>query len=297
MPIGNPGRDFENIVANVKEFENIEQSELFLVIDSPDCPEANALSRIYSESQNVTVLRGSWGNPGSARNFGKEKSSGEWISFIDSDDYIDFRNYYQMVLEGNSNGAELILGKYQVINENGIIVDSTEVISHHSLAKSIARNPGIWRLSFKRNLVDEIDFPGLRMAEDQVFLARSRFWEREIWISDFLVYTYRKNILGQLTRNQDAISDLLEAQEITLGLLFKERPNSAGSRILSVVFTNQLLTSLKHLGLRGFASLRKTFRKESGTIRLLRIGTRLGLTMLVEMVYKSKRLRKAGSNQ
>jgi glycosyltransferase involved in cell wall biosynthesis len=296
MPIGNPGRDFDNIVANVKEFEKIDQSELILVIDSSDCPEANALNEIYSDNRKIKVLFSSCLNPGGARNMGKEHSTGEWISFIDSDDWIDFKNYYLLVVEGNSARADLALGRYRIINEDGAILDSSECISKQCITKSIARNPGIWRMSFKRNLVDEIDFPSLRMAEDQIFLARFRFWERDIWVSELVVYTYRRNIGGQLTRNKAAISDLLKAQEITLDLLFKERLNSLGRGIIAIIVINQFLTSLKHLGLRGFGPFRKTFRKESLTIRRLRIGARLGWTMLVEMVYKSKKLRKAGSN-
>jgi glycosyltransferase involved in cell wall biosynthesis len=296
MPIGNPARDFDNIVASVKEFQSIDQSELILVIDSPDCPEASALSKIFSHKENVTVLHSSCGNPGGARNLGKEHSIGEWISFIDSDDSIDFKNYYQLVVEGSLAGAELTLGRYQLIKEAEVILDSKENISEHCVAKCIARNPGIWRMSFKRNLIEDIDFPNLRMAEDQIFLARLRFWERDIWISDFLVYTYRRNIVGQLTRSQDAISDLLKAQEMTLGLLFREPLKSDGSRILAIVFINQLLTSVRHLGLRSFAPLQRTFKRESGTIRLLRISARLAFTMPEEILYKSKRLRKAGAN-
>lgn len=296
MPIGNPGRDFDNIVANVKEFESLDQSELILVIDAPDCPEARALSDIYSHKKNLTVLHSSCGNPGGARNLGKKHSTGEWISFIDSDDSIDFKNYYQLVVEGNLAGAELALGRYQLIKEAEITLDSKEYLSSHCVAKCIARNPGIWRMSFKRNLIEDINFPSLRMAEDQIFLARLRFWECDIWISDFLVYTYRRNIVGQLTRSQDAISDLLKAQEMTLGLLFKEPPKSVGSGILATVFINQLLTSVRHLGLRSFEPLRRTFKTESGTIRLLQIGTRLGLTMLSEVIYKTKNLKNGSKN-
>lgn len=296
MPIGNPGRDFDNVVANVKEFESIHQSELILVIDSPDCPEVNELSKISSGNPNVIVLHSFSRNPGSARNLGKERSTGEWVSFIDSDDSTDFKNYFEMVVEGSLAGAELVLGKYRLVNETGSIINLKEHFSEKCIAKSIARNLGIWRMSFKRNLVEEVDFPSLRMAEDQIFLARLRFWERNIWISEFLVYTYRRNIIGQLTRNQAAISDLLKAQEITLDLLFKERPKSVGSGILAIAVINQLLTSLKHFGARGFWPLRKISRKERGTIRILGISARLGLTMLTEMAYKAKKLRKVGSN-
>lgn len=292
MPIGNPGRDFDNILANVKEFETLDQCELILVIDAPACSEADELTSIYSKNHKVTVLQISCGNPGGARNLGKKHSVGEWITFIDSDDLIEFKNFYQLVVEGSLAGAELTLGKYRSINEGGFIHDSKEYDSEYGIAKSIARNPGIWRMSFKRNLVEEIDFPNLRMAEDQVFLARLRFWERNIWASDFLVYTYRRNILGQLTRNMDAISDILQAQAITLDLYVNERPKSVGSRILATVVVNQLLTSFRHLGLRGLVPLRQIYRTEIGLVQALGISARLSSVMLEEILHKARKVRK-----
>ena len=296
MPIGNLEREFDNIVANVSEFEKIDQSELILVIDSGEHPKASILSEMYSENQCVIVLQGCYGNPGDSRNFGKEHSNGEWISFIDSDDVIDFRNYYQLVVEGNLAGAEIIFGRYREINEDGIVTDPKESISYQNIAKSIARNPGIWRLSFKRNLVDKSNFPGLRMAEDQIFLARVRFWEHNIWISHLLVYTYRRNISGQLTRSIEAISDLLRAQEITLGLYLNEQDKSSGSQILAIMVVNQLITSLKYLGLQGLVPLRKIYKTEIGLVRVLRITARLSWIILGEILHKTRKMKKVSKS-
>ena len=293
MPIGNPRRDLDNVIANVREFEKINQAELILVIDSPQCPEVSLLSKAFSENKNVIVLQCSLGNPGAARNLGKKHSNGEWVSFIDSDDSVDFKNYYQMVVEGNSTGSEIVIGKYRVIDDTGIVRDAMEDISHQSVARSIARNPGIWRLSFKRYLVDGIDFPGLRMAEDQVFLARLRFWERDISVSQLVVYTYRRNIPGQLTRSKDAISDLTHAQEITLNLYINEPPKSVGSRILATVVIKQLMTSLKHLRLQGLVPLRGIYRVEGGIFQALRWSARLSSTLLAEILYKTNEIKKA----
>lgn len=293
MPIGNPRRDLDNIIANVREFEKINQAELILVIDSPRCPETSLLSKAFSENRNVIVLQCSLGNPGAARNLGKEHSNGEWLSFVDSDDSVDFKNYYQMVLEGNYTGSEIVIGKYRIIDDSGIVRDVIEDISHQSVARSIARNPGIWRLSFKRNLVDGIHFPSLRMAEDQVFLARLRFWERNISVSQLVVYTYRQNIPGQLTRSKDAISDLIQAQEITLTLYLNEQPKSVGSQILATVVINQFMTSLKHLRLQGLVPLRGIYRAEGGIFQALRLSARLSRTLLTEILDKTNKIKKA----
>jgi glycosyltransferase involved in cell wall biosynthesis len=287
MPIGNPERDYENIVANIAEFEKTHHSELILVIDAFAGPKANRLKRDYSVSESIIVHQGHFGSPGAARNFGKNLATGDWISFIDSDDKIDFANFFQMVSDGNSCGADLSIGNYEVVYDYGIIKKSSEVIDHGNVFRIIARNPGIWRMSFKCSVAKQIDFPNLRMAEDQIFLARFRFWDRKVSISNLEVYTYRKNVPGQLTRNQEAISDLLQAQVFVIDQFFNESSKEKGSRILARIVVNQILTSIRYLGIQAVFPLGRAIRKQRGLIRVTHLTCRLGCTLFAEILYKT----------
>lgn len=288
MPIGNPERDYENIVANIAGFEKTHGAELILVIDAFAGPKANRLMLDYSVNESIIVHKGYFGNPGGARNFGKNLATGDWISFIDSDDKIDFTNFFQMVFDGNSCGADLCIGNYEVVSNYGISTKSSEVIDNGNVYRIIARNPGIWRMSFRGSLAKQIDFPNLRMAEDQIFLARYRFWDRKVSISNLEVYTYRKNIAGQLTRNQEAISDLLQAQVIVIDQFFNESSKDKGSRILAKIVINQFLTSMRYLGLQAVFPLGRAIRKQKGLIRVTQLTYRLGCTLLAEILHKTQ---------
>ncbi len=293
MPIGNPERDYDNIHSIVSDFEKIGQSELILVIDAFRTPSVDQIIKNFSGKSHVIVLHSFFGNPGAARNFGKNHATGEWISFIDSDDKIDFTNYLKMVLDGIAHGAELSMGNFGIITRDGKRDYPAAGVEYKNVLKIVARNPGIWRMSFKSSLVKEIEFPSLRMAEDQIFLARFRFWDRKIFISNLEVYTYRRNVEGQLTRNRDAISDLLHAQTIVLDQFLQESLKFTGSRVLARIAVSQILSSLRHLGFQGFIPLWKAIRKVNGIIRALRLGNRLGCMLLIEIQYRIYKIIRA----
>lgn len=78
-----------------QSYKNI---EIILVDDgSPDnCPEiCDDLSSKYS---NITVIHKKNGGLSSARNAGLEKCNGRYISFVDSDDFID-KNFINRLYE------------------------------------------------------------------------------------------------------------------------------------------------------------------------------------------------------
>lgn len=50
-----------------------------------------------------------------ARNIGLDNATGEWIAFVDSDDYIDKNMYEEMLLAANSSGAEIVLSGLDII--------------------------------------------------------------------------------------------------------------------------------------------------------------------------------------
>lgn len=291
MPIGNLDRDYENISTNISEFASVDGSELILVVDSPPTKRLEVFLETASTRDNLLIISGQFGNPGAPRNLGMDNASGKWLSFIDSDDKTDFINFVEMIKEADNLNKDLVIGNYMI--ENNGILSRPENIQDHSadVWQHLARNPGIWRMGFKHTELHGVRFPEYRMGEDQVFLVRLRFWNISTHISSRNVYIYRKNIVGQLTTDKLAIRDLSQAQTQTLVELMSGKNKPKDATILSVMLTNQLLTSIRRLGFRGVVLSCRILYKSTNGMKTPRTLLLLFSTISSEIFIKIRRLR------
>lgn len=155
VPVYNAEKSIRKCVDSI-----ISQSLLnweLLLIDDGSTDSSYMLCKEYeNQDSRITVFHKANGGVSSARNFGITKSKGEWITFIDSDDWIEvdyFRNFsfdYDLSLQGyyygdtpisyeeaivySNPGAEYLHRKYvygpycklfksRIIHENSILFD------------------------------------------------------------------------------------------------------------------------------------------------------------------------------
>ena len=83
-------------------YENLE----ILLIDDGSTDETPALcDRLATEDERIRVFHKKNGGPSSARNFGLQQAVGEYVGFVDSDDYVD-ADMYERLRRGESLTAQ-----------------------------------------------------------------------------------------------------------------------------------------------------------------------------------------------
>jgi glycosyltransferase involved in cell wall biosynthesis len=194
-------------------------------------------------SSSHQLLEGVFGNPGSARNAGCEMANGDWIAFWDADDVVNPRAIESLIEDSESNGARIAIGNFKVIQEN--CEDKTFPLSNGDPAE-ISKMPGIWRFIFKREVIKDIEFPPLRMGEDQIFLLRSKIYDQKIEIGKASTYSYFKGNQGQLTTEQDSVSDLKQVREFTKEMATSFRGKNRNLAIRFLI--RQTLSLRKYVG-------------------------------------------------
>ena len=156
------------------------QLEIILIDDgSPDrCGEI--CDRYASQDSRIQVIHQSNAGLSAARNAGMDIATGEYISFIDSDDYID-PHFYEKLLEGFKEYPEVKVTSCQVFkNENGEITPQNSKWQHqyptiHSsrwcqdaiLGKTYVT---VWNKLYQAELLKEIRFRKGRIVEDILFM-------------------------------------------------------------------------------------------------------------------------------
>lgn len=113
----------------------------------------------------------------SARNFGLENSTGEWITFIDSDDYISDSFFDNIIV----NDDDIIIRGYNKFNNAGIVekkeasfflhADNLASLIHLYFNDTILRGPV--SKFYKRSLLADLSFnTEMKIGEDACFLFK-----------------------------------------------------------------------------------------------------------------------------
>ncbi|MCI8508635.1 MAG: glycosyltransferase family 2 protein [Lachnospiraceae bacterium] len=79
--------------------------------------------------QRISLVSRKDGGLGPARNFGIDMSKGEYIFFVDSDDYLPLDAIELLVAEMKDNTIDMVAGGHCVVDENGNITEKFDLIS------------------------------------------------------------------------------------------------------------------------------------------------------------------------
>ena len=148
--------------------------ELILVDDgSPDnCP---ALCDAAAEKDSrVRVIHKINGGVSTARNAGLAAAQGNWIGFVDPDDFVDKTYYEKMLRAAKQTGAELAVCNEVFMEEDGSLCDyqeqplRTEVLSREEAIHRIRLTPLIQATTrlHRRDVLEGIVFPVGKNYED-----------------------------------------------------------------------------------------------------------------------------------
>lgn len=179
--------------------------ELILVDDgSPDrCPEI--CDETAKRDARVRVIHQANAGLSAARNAGIEIAHGEWLGFVDSDDYIAPQFYEKLYQTAQRTDADCVMCSVQNVDESGKPIDSAlmrvadEVKTGREVLRKIGRDDvtpylTAWNKLYRRKLFNTLRYPSGRQNED-VFVFAELFCQvqRAACVAEPL-YFYRKRI-------------------------------------------------------------------------------------------------------
>jgi glycosyltransferase involved in cell wall biosynthesis len=179
------------------------------------------------KTSNFVFVRGRFGSPGAARNAGKAKVKNKWLAFWDSDDQPKPHEFYDMVVTGESKGADAVVGGF--VEVSSITGKDIRTIQSYSIS-DLAINPGLWRIAFRNEIIKSISFTSFLMGEDQIYLIECLDRINETIFVENIVYTYMSGYKNQLTNKKEIDKDLF--------LLFTYLSNTIqkSNRISNMIF-------------------------------------------------------------
>lgn len=159
-----------------------------IVVDDGSTDDSGCICDAYAQKDNrIKVAHKENGGLSSARNVALDIAKGEYIAFLDSDDYLDVKAFEKCIDKLNKTGADVCMFAHYTVNEENCI-DHTlpferdfyqdKEIQQEILPRFIGKKQGendlfgfVCRQIFKRDVIGNLRFRSEReyYAEDIVF--------------------------------------------------------------------------------------------------------------------------------
>ena len=163
VPVYNTEKYLEECIRSLTE-QTLSSLELIFVDDGSTDASPKILERYRArDPEHIRVITQKNAGQGKARNVGLAAATGEYVGFVDSDDYVDRRMYAAMYTRAGSEELDLVECDFHYLEEDG-----REKRSYGSAAP--------WNKLIRRRLLTDNDiwFPEGYIYEDTSFYLKLR---------------------------------------------------------------------------------------------------------------------------
>lgn len=204
----------ESVLAQT--FPNFE----LLLIDDGSKDKSGAICEKYADiDTRIKVWHVKNGGPSRARNIGLGKSTGNYITFLDSDDYLSSDALEILYREMTTYELDILQFSHQRVDYEGNLVNKcvktkeSEVISSEEYIKSSYFEWTVWGSFIKREIIENNHLrfdESIKISEDTIFISEVISHSQRLKkISNKLYfYTFNENSLTNTYKASDLLASI-----------------------------------------------------------------------------------------
>lgn len=178
VPVYNISKYLERCVNSIiaQSYKNLE----IILVDDGSTDNSDRICDIYKENDNrIKVIHKTNNGLSSARNAGLSIIKGEYVGFVDGDDFIDKYMYETLVKAILENDADIVQTGYHHNYENGNIADTREFKeatydNSDDMFKAFFEEEnihvGVWIKLYKSEIFKNVRFLDIHASEDYAIL-------------------------------------------------------------------------------------------------------------------------------
>lgn len=231
----------------------MERIEVIIVDDCSKDGTPQIIQSIAEKNDNVKVilLDKNTGSPSEPRNVGMRNATGEYITFLDDDDWLDVKNLLELVQYAKANGLECVKGYLSVVDKKGVTISNRIVDrKYNTIIKDIlAQQSTTIDVVLKREFLvkHQIAFDkSYKIGEDTLFYAECFSKNPKIEYVDKSYYFYNKSRGVELSTTQQYGDRELE-MHIEIWNLVEEKLKSVGISYYQLRLSVAVKNSVKNL--------------------------------------------------
>lgn len=208
MPVYNSEKYVSEAIESVCN-QSYKNWELLIVNDGSVDLSAEIIENYAKKDTRITVFHKQNEGVSIARNYALDKISGEYVTFIDSDDvyHVDRLKKMVQVFEKHGN-CDIVFSRHKEftgqLNTGEVSSTGAIVISDDDILKKIisdSRNHFIWNVMLKSSIAKKEKFAPIRFAEDFCYIRDCACHCRKMAVLDEVLYFYRRDNENAMTNH------------------------------------------------------------------------------------------------
>lgn len=200
VPVYNVEKYLEKCVESLTS-QTLKDIEIILINDGSQDLSGNICDSLSKNDSRIKVIHKENGGLSDARNIGIDLAVGEYLAFVDSDDWCEPKMFEMLYNLAIKYKADIVQGDYiEAYDEECTIDNIQEEISKYSANEILEELYGskypkavvVWNKIYKKKLFDKIRFPKGKLHEDE-FTTYKLFHKANLIIdTNFPLYYYRQ---------------------------------------------------------------------------------------------------------
>lgn len=284
MPVYNTDEAYLHRSLNSILNQTFQHFEIIIVNDGSQDSVVKILEEYAQKDSRIKVIHQTNQGLSAARNAGINIAKGDYISFIDSDDWIDL-NYYETLYNlAVSHDADVVMSGLRFVNGVNITDNLTPNMTTNDFIQKVKRLPNgsVCDKLFKLDLFQKynLTFPIGKFFEDNVVLIKMAYYSNKWVFTNEVSYYYFTNDTGICHSKTKEYKEKREKDRLAVASLLMN-------------FAKEVNLSTKQANVVRFFILRSVVskfknNKEIQSILGLSFVFRLKLKKILECFYKKK---------
>lgn len=210
VPIHNLENQVERCLSSLVNQDFDLPYEVICLLDSSNTKTYEICRKYHEEfPRTVSFYTTTLFDPGKVRNFGISKATGDYILFVDGDDFVEKNCLSTLFINAKRYNADLVMANHYLYNFSTMkrkssgffrkllqekVYDSVEIA--YAVVRDFSIRGFIWNKLFKKDLIVKNDLtfiPTKYAIEDRPFLLECCLSAKKIYICNDKTYNYVQN--------------------------------------------------------------------------------------------------------
>lgn len=191
--------------------------EVILIDDGSTDASGELCDRYAAKDSRVRVIHQKNGGAAAAKNAGLRIASGDYLTFADSDDYLEPGAYSFLMKTLQETGADAVQGAFREVYRNRTEEQriSEEILEDYDYLLRFPKDFScalLWNKLYQRELFEGVFFEEGHKIDDEYFTYQGFLEPRKVVRIDRIIYNYRK-------RSSSVMSSPASAERLVLDCL------------------------------------------------------------------------------